>query len=755
MSKKKSPKGNNNEGELKKNITPPKEEVKSLETLNSELKKERTVSEPIDTSTPYDSLLKKIFYGSAIVMFLIMAFMSVGVGINEDDRYQNDYAQSLYKYYTTMGKDTTALNYKPEAGSMHYYGGFFDLSATVVNAMLGTNDPKLQAYHSTRHVFNSILGFLAILFTGLLARHIGGWYMGLIALFLMFLSPRFLGDSLMNPKDIPFAAGYIMSVYFIALFIKDMEKPKMSTLVGLTLSIGLAISTRVAGLLLLGYLGMFIGLELWRRYGLASALGNTKRLFKIAKYALIAAVAGYFLAMLFWPFGLTNPFSHPFEALTEMSKRGVNIKLLFMGGLIWAQKCPWYYSFVWMYYTLPIAILLGLVLFVPFIKKIIKDYSLSPLYLVLFACAFPIFYVIYKQSTLYDGWRHLYFSYPPMVVLATVGWFGLFRSLPVKKAFTYGAVALIGLLTLDPAIFIIRNPHVPYVYFNPLIGGVNGAFGKFELDYWGTSIKQGMEYLEKQDVFKNATEENPLRVATNSNYVAMAYAGRFGKKISLLYTKYYNRDEQKWDYALFISRFVAPEQQTAGKWPVKSYSIKNIKANNTPILTVYKDSTHYAFEGQQFMKAKDYPNAINSFNKELAIHPDNELAYLRLGQAYLASSNFEKSMSLLDSALALVPNWDSGLYMKGLNLQNQNKLEEAEKIHLKVLELNGRYSPSIQQLAAIYSTQGKHAFALQYLEELVQMEGGRKDIIQFAVQIYERAGSHKAETFKKYLQQMK
>jgi tetratricopeptide (TPR) repeat protein len=408
-----------------------------------------------------------------------------------------------------------------------------------------------------------------------------------------------------------------------------------------------------------------------------------------------------------------------------------------------------------MLYTIPIAVLIGLALFLPFIGKIIKDYTISPLHLVIFACVFPIFYVIFKESTLYDGWRHLYFSYPPMVVLASVGWFGLLRTLPAKNAVNYGFGALIALLLIEPAIFIARNPALPYVYFNPIIGGVNGAFGKFELDYWGTSLKQGMEYLEKEDVFKNATEQNPVVVTTNSHFVAYSYSKKFGKKIKLLYSKYYNRDDQKWDYALYISRFVAPEQQAIKKWPVKSYAVHNIKANNTPVLTIYKDTEHLAYEAQQALKAKDFPKAIQLLKKEIEKHPDSEIAHLRLGQAYLTTAKFDSAATVLDKALALVPNWDNGLYMKAVGLQNQNKIDEAEKLHLKVVELNERYTPSIQQLAYIYSTQGKHAFAIDYVEKLVQMEGQRKDIIQFAAQIHRAANSTRAQAYEQLLQKMK
>ena len=93
--------------------------------------------------------------------------------------------------------------------------------------------------------------------------------------------------------------------------------------------------------------------------------------------------------------------------------------------------------------------------------------------------------------------------------------------------------------------------------------------------------------------------------------------------------------------------------------------------------------------------------------------------------------------------------------MKAVGLQNQNKIDEAEKLHLKVVELNERYTPSIQQLAYIYSTQNKHAFAIDYVEKLVQMEGQRKDIIQFAAQIHRAANSTKAQAYEQLLQKMK
>ena len=106
MSKKKPVKEQKIGNDMKQPET--KKEVKVENNYTPKLVKE--LPKPIDTSTPHDSLLKKIFIGTALLMFLSMAFMSVNVGVNEDDKFQNEYAQALYKFYTTMGKDLSLIH---------------------------------------------------------------------------------------------------------------------------------------------------------------------------------------------------------------------------------------------------------------------------------------------------------------------------------------------------------------------------------------------------------------------------------------------------------------------------------------------------------------------------------------------------------------------------------------------------------------------------------------------------------------------
>ena len=162
------------------------------------------------TESPADPLLRKIFWGVAALGLVLLVGLSFGSGINADDKFQVDYSQKLVKYYSTFGKDTAALNI-PD-GNMHLYGGFFEVATGFANKAFGF-EPTDLAYHNLRHASSAVLGWAAILCAALLAALIAGWRAGIITLILMFLSPRFVGDSLMNPKDIPFAAGYMMAIY--------------------------------------------------------------------------------------------------------------------------------------------------------------------------------------------------------------------------------------------------------------------------------------------------------------------------------------------------------------------------------------------------------------------------------------------------------------------------------------------------------------------------------------------------------------
>ena len=199
-----------------------------------------------------------------------------------------------------------------------------------------------------------------MVFAALFAGEIGGRRAAMLTLVFLVLSPGFLGHSLMNPKDIPFAAGYVVSLYCMLRFIKEMPRPRLRTSVGLALGIGMALGTRVIGVILPAYLVLFVALDL------AVKRTSTCRAARGCRYATCStswesSLAGYLVALLFWPFALQAPLRHTLEALNGLTNLNVSIRALFKGANVPANQVSWDYLPQWIGRTTPLFTLVGFV----------------------------------------------------------------------------------------------------------------------------------------------------------------------------------------------------------------------------------------------------------------------------------------------------------------------------------------------------------------------------------------------------------
>lgn len=667
------------------------------------------------TSTENDPLFRKIFLGLSIVVLLTTIILALGSGINGDDEYQNDYSTKLVNYYSTMGADSAALYI--EKGKMHYYGGFFDIVTGFTNKALGF-EVKDGAYHDIRHVFNAIFGFLAMFFTALLAKEIAGWRAGILTLLFMFFSPRFLGDSMMNPKDIPFAAGYAIALYFMAVFFKNMPTVTWRTALGIVLGIALAISTRAGGLLLVAFLFLFAGLDFLMKNGFGGLFTQTKVVGKYAVWSIGIAVAGYILALLFWPFALQSPIANPLEALGEFSKLGVKIRVLFEGDNIMSDETPRSYALQWIWRTIPLFSLIGFLGGLVLFGKLIKQYRPLPVFMAFFATLFPLLYIIYKDSILHDGWRHLTFVYPTMAVAAALFFVQLESMLSVNKVGKMAVYVVIGLLVLEPAIFIARNAKYPYVYFNTLSGGVTGAFGQFETDYWGVSMKPALDWLEAEGKI-GPNMKDTVTIGTSFSYIANTYLNKkFNGKVIARYVRFNNRYEQSWDYGIFPSRYIKGPHLRSGNWPNKR-TIHTIDANGVP-LTAIEQGGGAVFEGEKAVKASDFATAIAAFQKEVELYPDNEQAWLKLAMSFLNSGKMPEAKEAASKAMEVAPGNTTAMFYRGLTSLYAGDLTTAANDFREAIKLESDMAPNIksayERLAQSYDQQGNSTVAQQLRE---------------------------------------
>jgi len=174
------------------------------------------------------------------------------------------------------------------------------------------------------------------------------------------------------------------------------------------------------------------------------------------------------------------------------------------------------------------------------------------------------------------------FTYPSLVICSSVGWCYLLDK--YKTRFLQILIpAIMALLLFPPTSWIIMNHPHEYVYFNPLVGGLDGAKEDYETDYWGNSLRSGAEWIAKKHL-KESPDKKLVLFVDGSVMATFYYLEQYlGEKVII------DRKEIKnCDYAILISRHRVKNKAYPGKWPPLG-TVHEIRAGETTLCAVVKN----------------------------------------------------------------------------------------------------------------------------------------------------------------------
>ena len=158
------------------------------------------------------------------------------------------------------------------------------------------------------------------------------------------------------------------------------------------------------------------------------------------------------------------------------------------------------------------------------------------------------------------------------------------------------------LLSADALFFTLRNPAYPYVYFNPIAGGVKGAYGQYELDYWGLSCRQSIQWMEDEGILHEGMDS--LVIGTTFPYNVLRQLDlSYKPKVKVQYVRFHKRYGEPWDYGIFPSRFIRGPHLRNDSWPT-SKTVHTIKVNGVPLTAIEHDPEQLAMDAEQLLKQK-------------------------------------------------------------------------------------------------------------------------------------------------------
>jgi len=518
------------------------------------------------------SVLVEKRYKVIVCLFFVL-YLLVGLSIFKDYGISCDESLSrtrgMLAFNYVFKRDKALLGYV-----YRYHGSAFEMPLAVVEKALRLTK-NTRAVYLMRHLATFILFFVGVLFFYFLCKdRFKSWKLGLLGSLFLILSPRIFAHSFYNPKDIPFMAVFIVSIYTLITY---LNKKTLSSAIIHAAVCALLFDIRIAGFVVTIFTASFVAADL------TTARPGEKKKVILGFSAYLCAL--FSLIVLFWPVLWEGPISQFASMLRLMKRYNWTGYVLYSGDYIRNMELPWHYIPVWIVISTPLfytaLFLIGSSSSIGALLKNRTEFYLKRRDDIIFLMWFflPLAAAAIPRSGLYDAWRHIFFVYPAFLIFSLMGLKLIFEFIKAGlRNLRFNVLRLFFILIaasslVNTAIFMIRYHPYQNLFFNPAAGrNMRAVKEGFELDYWGLSYRKALEHILRNDE-REAISIYPRTLPVENNLLILPPEDR--NRLVLV------DDPRKAGY--FITNY---------RWHKSRYPFKDeyyaVKIGNANIIAVYK-----------------------------------------------------------------------------------------------------------------------------------------------------------------------
>lgn len=469
---------------------------------------------------------------------LLLGVLIVGLctasdyGITTDEFIFDPYGPKALAWYTSGFTDRSLFGYYDN----YLYGPWFQILVAAAQQSFHFADP-----FTVRHAVTFVVGLAGIAALIPIGRLAIGPWAGLAGAVLCLTTGNLYGHLFFTPNDVPFLAAMTWATLAIIVMARH-PVPTWPATVAAGFFCGLAIATRFGGMLSQVYLVGAMALCALDVLSTAKS-DRLKSLGAVGVRTLGALVVAWIAAVALWPWlQAAHPVARFMEAYDYFIRSYVQFRFPAWGQTISSAALPWHYIPGQLLARLPegfvallvIAALFGAVAVGRFASacnvqlrqngwggalacgsELAKSRGLL---VVTVAALGPPLFVIARGSVIFDALRHLLFVLPMLALLA--GW-ALLKLMPLLLRLpAYGVGIIVLHLATTVATLVYLHP-LEYVALNGFAGGVAGAPGRFDLDYWSAGATEAVRRLEAR-----LARDPPARFATRPPRVMVCIGWR-------------------------------------------------------------------------------------------------------------------------------------------------------------------------------------------------------------------------------------
>lgn len=625
-----------------------------------------------------------------------------------EDEYQINNAIQLDRYYKSFGSDTSILeNTRP------MYSGWFNALTVTLSDVFAKFEIR-----SVRHTTNAIFGFVGILFAALLAKRCRNWRTASFTMLLLGLSPVIFGHSMFNLDDIPVFATFAASLFFVKRLADHFPKPQIVDAVFFALSSALCITANpdCSLIVAIALILCIIGLVAQRKHNEIKKAAIRYPIFAVGSLAVIFGIV-----ILLIPQGIG-------EWLNSFSPNSPT-RILFEGKLVWTDLLPWYYNTKMLVMTIPAAVFVGMLLALGlcFVKKSNRAEIIT------LVCISAVSILIFSLKSDTNGiWQHLLYAEIPLYIVAAIG-FDMLAESSRSTATQIAGIAIPLLLMIMPAVHIFRSHPYSHIYYNEFTGGLNHAFGRYELENYGVSNLEAAQWIIDNGKYNLSGDQ--LFVAARSEKAGKHYFGKYKYEVSIVETRWAERANHIWDYAIFPVTGIEPEILTSQYFPPKN-TVDTISIDNVPICLVLQRTDTCDLYGRGYLANNDVQHAIELLETAVYNDPTNESAMINLIDANLRINNKDAMKKWIDRFLEIAPRDDVGNYYNAYYHNITGNNDEAERICKEIIDYNPRFSLAYMFLSTVYTLQKRYDEAENIVLSLVDYDIYDEQAARQLVRVY-------------------
>lgn len=310
------------------------------------------------------------------------------------------------------------------------------------------------------------------------------------------------------------------------------------------------------------------------------------------------------------------------------------------------------------------------------------------------------------------------------------------------------SIVLLAVLAVHPFRFMAMNHPYYYLYYNQFTGGLKGAYGNYETDYYYHSMREGAEWL--QEYLKNMP--NNSGIVVGGNFPSQWYF-RNNKAVKFVYFPWQNRSGYNWDYAIVANSYIPPFQLKNQIWP-PSNTIHTIFADGIPICAVVERVTKDDLLGIQEQNKGDNIKSALLFENAFRLDPQNELICYKFAEVLLVNGEKDQANKMLTKCLEINPDYEKALVLLGDEALKSGDLQKAAVFYEKTVQANRKYYRVYPKLATIY-TETNVSKARKVLKDCLRLNSKYKPALEALADTYRKSDPEIARKYDEILNKLK